>query len=190
MVDGTAPPAPRSTTRERMVDAATELFALHGYGGVGLSAILEKSGAPRGSMYHHFPGGKAQLAAAVIDRASTAMVADIDAAFADAASVAAGDRRLIDRLADEFVETGNRFGCPVSNFLQQAATDGLDARALVRGAFAAWTDGLARHYARLGLATRDGHRRARRMLVLLEGAWVVAAAEGDAGAILELKADL
>jgi TetR/AcrR family transcriptional repressor of lmrAB and yxaGH operons len=50
--------------RERILRAALSHFQRHGYHGAGLAEILEEARAPKGSLYHHFPGGKAQLARA------------------------------------------------------------------------------------------------------------------------------
>lgn len=57
--------------------AAIRLFQQRGYHGVGLSEILAQARAPKGSLYHHFPGGKAQLAIAAVE----AIAADYEAAF-------------------------------------------------------------------------------------------------------------
>src|SRR5436190_23352155 len=43
-----------------MVRSAVQLFRRHGYNGTGLREVLADSAAPRGSVYHHFEGGKAQ----------------------------------------------------------------------------------------------------------------------------------
>src|SRR5688500_14882013 len=49
-------------SRERMIQSAALLFRSRGIEGTSFSDVLAHSGAPRGSIYHHFPGGKAQLA--------------------------------------------------------------------------------------------------------------------------------
>src|SRR5438876_8585220 len=55
-------PATRTDARERMIQSAALLFRERGIDGTSFSDVLARSGAPRGSIYHHFPGGKAQLA--------------------------------------------------------------------------------------------------------------------------------
>ncbi|MDY0410572.1 TetR/AcrR family transcriptional regulator [Virgibacillus soli] len=52
----------KKTSREKILEAATLLFHLKGYHATGLSQILKVSGAPKGSLYYHFPDGKEQLA--------------------------------------------------------------------------------------------------------------------------------
>ena len=49
------------STRERMVDSAVNLLATRGAAGTTIDGVLAASGAPRGSVYHHFPGGREEL---------------------------------------------------------------------------------------------------------------------------------
>src|ERR1700678_1253452 len=51
----------RSDAKQKMVQAARQLTRARGYGAAAFSDVLTASGAPRGSVYFHFPGGKAQL---------------------------------------------------------------------------------------------------------------------------------
>ena len=44
-----------------------DLFRRQGYAGTGLNDIVELSGAPKGSLYHYFPDGKASIAEAAVD---------------------------------------------------------------------------------------------------------------------------
>ncbi len=53
----------RRDGRERLLDGARRLLAEKGYAGMELRDVAARGDAPRGSIYHHFPGGKAQLAA-------------------------------------------------------------------------------------------------------------------------------
>jgi TetR/AcrR family transcriptional repressor of lmrAB and yxaGH operons len=69
--------AARETTRDRILRAAIRLFQERSYHGVGLSEILADAQAPKGSMYHHFPRGKAQLAVTAVE----SIAADYEAAF-------------------------------------------------------------------------------------------------------------
>ncbi len=68
-------------TRQSMVLAAVELLRERGVDGVTLEDVLSRSGAPRGSIYHHFPGGRAQI----IDEAAQLSGAAISRLIADAA---------------------------------------------------------------------------------------------------------
>lgn len=63
---------------ERLLQAATEAFASHGFEGASTHAIAEAVGAPQGLIRHHF-GSKQGLWAAVVDRGLTAVLADLEA---------------------------------------------------------------------------------------------------------------
>src|SRR3978361_1626550 len=56
-------------TRARMVAGAARLLAQRGLQETSFSGVLELTGAPRGSIYHHFPDGKDQLVAEAVDLA-------------------------------------------------------------------------------------------------------------------------
>src|SRR4051812_49001651 len=53
-------------SKKRMVESAALLFREQGYSGTGFRDVIGHSGAPRGSIYHHFPGGKSELAAETV----------------------------------------------------------------------------------------------------------------------------
>ncbi len=55
------------TARDRILKAARELFQQRGYFAVGTAEILALAKAPKGSMYHHFPEGKEQIAIAAVE---------------------------------------------------------------------------------------------------------------------------
>src|ERR1035438_1175343 len=63
------------SVREQMVDSSVILLAKHGLDGTSFTEVLTASGAPRGSIYHHFPGGKDELIAAAIEVAGARAVA-------------------------------------------------------------------------------------------------------------------
>ena len=76
-----------------MLDSAVLLLRERGAAGVTVDAVLAHSGAPRGSVYHHFPGGRNEMVLGAVRQAGDyigAMVND---------SAAEGDaRQMMDRL--------------------------------------------------------------------------------------------
>jgi len=71
----------RSDARERMVRSAARMFSLQGVQGTSLHDVLEHSGAPRGSIYHHFPDGKTELAQEAVRWAGEHIIAATAAAL-------------------------------------------------------------------------------------------------------------
>lgn len=68
-----------STPRERMVASAALLIRERGAHATAISDVLEHSGAPRGSAYHYFPGGRTQLLGEAVDLAGEYIAGMIDA---------------------------------------------------------------------------------------------------------------
>lgn len=52
-----------------LLDRVAEVFRGYGYAGASLSAIAASTGLSKASLYHHFPGGKPQMAEVLIERA-------------------------------------------------------------------------------------------------------------------------
>ncbi|MCA9644838.1 MAG: helix-turn-helix transcriptional regulator, partial [Myxococcales bacterium] len=68
-------------TRAQIVAAAAELLDTHGFHGTGINAVLERAGAPRGSLYCHFPGGKDEIETAAIAQTAVGIRVALAAAF-------------------------------------------------------------------------------------------------------------
>lgn len=114
-------------TREAMLASAIRLFRERGVGDTSFADVLKASGAPRGSVYHHFPGGKKQLVSEAIESAGAFVAAGFDRSQDDPAE-------MIDRFArfymTELERTGFREGCP----LMAAAVAGANDEAAVPAA--------------------------------------------------------
>jgi len=88
-----------STPREKILDAAEELFARRGFAGVGLSEIAEAVGLGKSSLFHHFPT-KAQLYAAVVER----ILHEIEDALTRALAAGGSPVERLDRWVDTIVD--------------------------------------------------------------------------------------
>src|SRR4051795_7175660 len=83
---------PRTTdARQKMIESAAVLFRERGVLGTSFTDVLERSGAPRGSIYHHFQGGKTQLAEEATRWAGEFIVAGTVAALGEGDPLAAID---------------------------------------------------------------------------------------------------
>ena len=103
--------APRRDTRRRMLLSAVDLMRERGAAGVTIDAVLERSGAPRGSVYYHFPGGRAELVADALDLAGASITALIEGASGDGAIQAL--HRFSAFWASVLRDSDFAAGCPV-----------------------------------------------------------------------------
>src|SRR4051794_35580317 len=128
---------PRTTdARQRMIESAALLFRERGIQGTSFADVLAHSGAPRGSIYHHFEGGKTQLAEEATQWAGEFVAAGMAAALAENDPVAAiGQFRR--RWSKILRTTDFAAGCP----LVAAALEGEhdpSVREAAAGAFRSW----------------------------------------------------
>ncbi|KQU76543.1 hypothetical protein ASC75_02725 [Aminobacter sp. DSM 101952] len=127
-----------SLTKDRMLQAATRLLQSRGYFGTGLNDVLAESGAPRGSLYFHFPGGKGQLALeatrAAVDEVTLATAKTI----AEAETPGTALRAISERIADLMRITNYERSCPISPLIHDGVNDLPALLDLCREAFDTW----------------------------------------------------
>ncbi|MCB9660055.1 MAG: TetR/AcrR family transcriptional regulator [Sandaracinaceae bacterium] len=172
-------------TRERMVESATHLFMAQGYAATGLKQILEEGDAPRGSLYFHFPGGKEELAAAVVERHAELFATQLEAALEGAGDVVSAVGLVLAHLA-QLVESGEGVGCPVSVVALEMAERSATLQKATQGAFSRWAAVLWEALVEDGMPEEEARRRARALLCAVEGALVLARPAGDAGPLRDV----
>ncbi|PWR25724.1 TetR/AcrR family transcriptional regulator [Zavarzinia aquatilis] len=133
--------------RADVVPLLAEVFREHGYEGASLARIGAATGLGKGSLYHFFPGGKAEMAAAVLDEIGGWFEREIYAPLRDGDAGPAIDHMFA--ACESYFRTGRRV-CLVGAFAL-ADTRDLFAAAL-RDYFAAWVEALAAALTRLGRA--------------------------------------
>ncbi|WP_067816870.1 TetR/AcrR family transcriptional regulator [Actinomadura kijaniata] len=159
-------------TRARLLDAARDLIESGGYFNAGLNQVIAASGAPKGSLYFHFPGGKDQLVEESVRRGGR----EITRLMADLPGDGTAERltALLGILGDRLEASGWRKGCPVATVALEMAAISPELRAACSEVYSGWEDALAG-----GLAA-DGHpapaETATAILALVEGALVLARA--------------
>jgi TetR/AcrR family transcriptional repressor of lmrAB and yxaGH operons len=163
----------RSQTRRKMIESAATLLAMRGVQGTAFSDVLERSGAPRGSIYHHFPRGKDQLVDAAIELASERALSVLEALRGSQPK--AVTQAFIDLWRAVLVRSDLRAGCAVL-----AVTVGTDSPDLLEHAasvFRAWRRRLAELYVEGGMEPRAAEQLATTLVAATEGAVVVSRAE-------------
>ncbi len=168
--------APRDG-RERLLNGARRLLAEKGYAGMELRDVAVVGRAPRGSIYHHFPGGKRQLA--------------VEAAALEGAEIRAGiERSLRERgLGETLTMFGEVFrrrvkdkpeqlGCPVAAAALARPEDPALAAAATK-AFQSWEAPIAAALEEEGVTPKDAANFAGLVVSTIEGALIRARAAGD-----------
>jgi len=180
-----------ASARERMVVSAALLIRERGAHPTAIADVLAHSGAPRGSAYHYFPGGRTQLLCEAVDYAGEFMAAHLGRASSGLDAL----DDLFEYYRDELQRSDFRAGCPVVAVAVEAGDpDKPEQSAAVReraaAVFARWRQIIAE------LLTADGvsAARARELAVLVlssfEGALVIARAGRDLEPVEAVHAQL
>jgi TetR/AcrR family transcriptional regulator, lmrAB and yxaGH operons repressor len=164
---------PRSDVRARMVQGAVRLLATSGVEGTSFAEVLAATGSPRGSVYHHFPGGKPELLHAALDLASERGLAAMEATRGEPAVVVV--RRFLSLWRELLERSHLTAGCAVVAVTVAAGDDDLldHAGAIFRN----WTNLLTELCVASGVPMHPARELAVTVIAATEGAVALCRAE-------------
>lgn len=167
-------------TKERILEAARQLFHDHGFNATGVAAILEAADARSGTLYHFFPN-KDALLLGVLDRyIDLLMPAVMEPAFAGVADPVERVFAVLARYREGLLLTNFNKGCPIGNLALEVADEKPEARAKIALNFANWCKAIERCFDEAAdRLPRNLDRAAlsRFVLTVMEGGMMLARAE-------------
>lgn len=172
-----------------MVRGTAQLLRERGYSGTGFREVIERTGAPRGSIYHHFPGGKAQLAGEAVDYVGGIARRVIEDSLAEGDPVGAL-RAFVELWRADFERSGNRAGCPIVAVAVESQDESPELLDAADRAFGAWEDAFAAALQRAGAARSRAARLAALVVSAVEGAIVLSRAKRDPKPLLDVAREL
>ena len=167
----------RRDGRERLINGARKLLAEKGYAGMELRDVAEVGEAPRGSIYHHFPGGKIQLAVEATAREGAEVQAAIERSLQER-GLAATLRMFGEMFARRVKDHPERLGCPVAA-AALARPEDPSLAAAATAAFASWEEPIAAALRDEGIGRKDAAAFAGLVVSTIEGALIRARAAAD-----------
>lgn len=173
----------RGRTKTLMIRAAADLLQRRGFHGTGVAEILAQSGAPRGSLYHHFPGGKRQVTVEAINYASQLFARDIDSATREAATVRDCCEALSTLCKRDLLATDYEAGCPLAAVALDAPSTEADIMTACNQGFILWSAKAAIAFERLGLERQQAVSAADLFVRLLLGSTMAARVARNTDAI-------
>lgn len=171
--------APRGETKRRMLETAAELFRRRGYHGTGLNQVLEESGAPRGSLYFHFPGGKQELAVSAVDVSGRAIGRGIEHLLESSDDAGEAIARVVQFVAADLRDSGWERGCPVGTVAMDASLTSEPVRETCGEILAEWVDVVQRRLVVTGCGEQVAREQALLAVSAIEGALMLAKAQRD-----------
>ena len=160
-------------SKARIEAVAAEILARDGFNGMGMKAISDAADLPYGSIYHHFPGGKEEIAVAAIEATGRSLGQLLDSLLAGGVTDRAV-RTMFGFMADRLEHSGWVDGCPIGTPALDGSSESAAVRAACDAALATMTDAVA------SALVRGGHKRAAArslattMIATYEGATLLA----------------
>lgn len=169
-------------SRTALLEKAAILFRRQGYAATGLNQILDEAGVKPGSLYHHFPQGKQQLATSVVDTAGAAIEQLLRTFLASGRPVA----DIVDRWIDLLIAGlagDQRDGCPIEPIATESVNAAPEVRAAATRAFRSWCVAIEERLRADDWAAADAEHAALAVVSLIEGALILSRVAGDAAAL-------
>lgn len=168
-------------TKDKIIRATIDLLQRQGYNATGLNQIIRESGAPRGSLYHHFPGGKEELFAVAMDLLTDEFIGVAEDIARKAKTPLAIFKRLIERFIAD-LESSDYLEC--SSIAAVALESATNLPLLQKAALRLYEKELAFAKSRLcahGWSEKGAAALGTMLISVLEGAIVLCKAYRNTG---------
>jgi len=178
-----------TSSREKMIASTALLLREKGLTGTSFGDVLEHSGAPRGSIYHHFPDGKAELVHEAVRFAGSYVAHTIDGAACDGGPIAVL-RAFVATWRTTLKSSDFRAGCPVVAVAVEAHDQTPELRAAAAETFTEWQSKLTQLLSRNDIPAARAQRLATLTVAAIEGAVVICRAQQNTQPLDEVATEL
>ena len=160
---------------EELLDRLTDVFRTHGFEGASLSRISEATGLQRASLYHRFPGGKEEMAKAVLERAGQWLGNRVLAPLSGPGQPAERIRKMAQEL--HLFYGGGRHSCLLDSL--SFGFEDNDIKQHVREGMRGWVEALAKIAREAGVPTKKARQQAQDAISCIQGGLVLARVLND-----------
>ncbi|WP_063865083.1 TetR/AcrR family transcriptional regulator, partial [Nocardia seriolae] len=162
-----------TTTRDRLVAAVAELMRVQGYSAITVKQITAASGAPMGSLYHHFPAGKSAIAAEALRTSGAAYIQLLPLLMDAHDDLREAVPAAFTAAAETIEQNGWMNMCPVGTVAGEVADSEPGIRDVAAEVMNSWIADGAAYFTRRGLMESDAKELMTALLCALEGAFIL-----------------
>lgn len=157
------------STRDQFIETTSRLLEAQGYHATGLNQIINDSGAPKGSLYYHFPDGKEGLAAAAVERTGAIVAQRVKGGLTGTNDASSAIRSFIQVIAQNIEESGFTAGGPLTIVAMETATSSERLNQTCRAAYQQIQDEFATKLLASGFTRRRATQLALFITATIEG---------------------
>ncbi|MDH4207332.1 MAG: TetR/AcrR family transcriptional regulator [Anaerolineae bacterium] len=179
-----------SSTRDQIIEATAELLEKQGYRATGLNQIVEESGAPKGSLYYYFPGGKEEFGTEAVNKVAQEVHQRIETSLAAIEDPGEAVAAFILRVA-QHVRTSNFLkGGPITSVALDACTTSERLNEVCRETYDLWQSAFVEKLVRSGFSLARSKRLAGLIIASIEGAIVLSRTNRSSEPLEHIAAEL
>lgn len=162
-----------TTARDRLITAVSELMRTQGYSAITVKQITTAANAPMGSLYHHFPNGKIQIAAEALRTSGAAyiqllpLLMDVHQDLREAIPAA------FEAAAEVISSSGWMNMCPVATVAGETADSEPELRTVAAEVMTSWIDQGTEYFVQRGVSPPESRDLIFATLSALEGAFIL-----------------
>jgi len=175
--------------KDSLVRTAMRLFRQQGYASTGLQQVLAESGAPKGSLYHYFPGGKEQLGAAAVKLAAQLMGEMLSCLVARHRRPAMFVKAYCGVMSKWMEDSDFRSGCPIATTMLETAPQSPELTQVGVDALDHWIAIIAPVFEEAGSSKSEARLKAQNLIAMMEGALLLARMRQSSRPIVEIAAN-
>jgi AcrR family transcriptional regulator len=171
-------------TDQRIVRSMAELLRVQGYAATGLQQLARAAQAPTGSIYHHFRGGKREVAAAALRESGAAYIQLLPMLLDRHPDLPTAIEAAFAAAAEDIANTGWANMCPVGTVAAEIADTEPELRQVAAEVIAFWVEEGTQYLAGRGLSEPDARTAMYALLTALEGGFLLARAQREVEPLL------
>lgn len=162
-----------TSTRELFIQTTGELIERQGFHATGLNQIIQESGAPKGSLYYHFPGGKEELTAESLKNAGKIIEDRIREHLTFFEDAAVAVQEFIQKIGFHVVRSGFRAGGPITTVAMETASTSEHLRKTCDEIYLSWQAAFADRLEQDQLSKEQARQLAAVIISSIEGATIL-----------------
>jgi TetR/AcrR family transcriptional repressor of lmrAB and yxaGH operons len=162
-----------SKKRDDIIDTTSDLLERQGYFATGLNQIVEESGAPKGSLYYYFPGGKDEICEEAIRRSGASLEKSIDRVMSEADTAAEGIAALVEGISRAMEASNFGAGGPLTTVATETAGQNERLNNACEEIYESWRATFERHIRKDGIDSSRAERLSTLVLATMEGAIIL-----------------
>jgi TetR/AcrR family transcriptional regulator, lmrAB and yxaGH operons repressor len=169
----------KENSKDKLIKTASRLFQLQGYHATGLNQITKESGAPKGSLYYHFPNGKEQLAIESVQLTAKFVSKQIVEGLNKTPDPVMAIQTLIEEMANRFQNEASKGGIPIASVALETALISEPLREVCQSAYRNFQSLFSQKLVQAGFEESRAKDLGVVINAMIEGAFLISFTTGD-----------